>query len=53
VKTVTTLAANKLGRFLTREFRQNCRPTHDDGWAPRPLSAQHDWMPGKERCSIQ
>jgi hypothetical protein len=30
VKTVTTLAANKLGKFLTKEFRQIFGPTHDD-----------------------
>jgi HD domain. len=30
VKTVTTLAANKLGKFLTKDFRQIFGPTHDD-----------------------
>jgi len=30
LKTVTTLAANKLGKFLTKEFRQIFGPTHDD-----------------------
>ena len=30
MKTVTTLAANKLGKFLTKEFRQIFGPTHDD-----------------------
>ena len=30
MKTVTTLAANKLGRFLTKDFRQILGPTHDD-----------------------
>jgi hypothetical protein len=27
---VTTLAAHKLGRFLTKDFRQILGPTHDD-----------------------
>ena len=30
MKTVTTLAANKLGKFLTKDFRQIFGPTHDD-----------------------
>jgi hypothetical protein len=30
VKTVTTLAANKLGKFLTKDFRNIFGPTHDD-----------------------
>jgi len=30
LKTVTTLAANKLGKFLTKDFRQIFGPTHDD-----------------------
>ena len=30
MKTVTTLAANELGRFLTKDFRQILGPTHDD-----------------------
>jgi hypothetical protein len=30
LKTVTTLAANKLGKFLTKDFRQMFGPTHDD-----------------------
>ena len=30
MKTVTTLAANKLGKFLTKDFRNIFGPTHDD-----------------------
>jgi hypothetical protein len=30
VKTITALAANKLGRFLTRDFRRIFGPAHDD-----------------------
>lgn len=30
MKTVTTLAANKLGKLLTKEFGQIFGPTHDD-----------------------
>src|SRR6185437_7034866 len=30
MKTITALAANKLGKFLTRDFRQVFGPAHDD-----------------------